>query len=346
MEFTTTAISVLLLVAMAIPGFLLTKSKLVKPSAIAYFAAVLLYVCQPFLSLRSFLQVQYSLELLKNLGIVFGFTMVTQIALFLVLYFVLKRKFDKPEITASLIAEGYIGGNTITNEPALNAQIKSTVRGRAYRVMVLASTFGNVGFFGVPVLQMLFPSHPEAIAYSAICIVSMNLMCWTVGAYVLTGDKKYIKIKKAIFNPQMLTLFIALPLFFAGVTINSIPEPITKVIGYLADMTAPLCMLILGMRFAVAPMKELFTDWKVYVITAIKIVIFPLIVFLVLMPFHMDSIMRATLVILSGMPCASINLNLAELYGADQKTAANSILLSTLLCIITIPLIMLLVPIT
>lgn len=196
MDFSTTAINVLLLVAMAIPGFILMKAKVVKPSSIAYFSAVLLYVCQPFLSLRSFLQVKFTPELAVNLAIVFGVSMLVQGALFCVLWLILCKKFDKPEDTAMLIDNGYIGGHTLTYEPDLNALITSTVRGRAYRVMVLAATFGNVGFFGVPVLQMLFPLNPEAIAYSAVYIVSMNLMCWTIGSYVLTGDKKYIKLKK------------------------------------------------------------------------------------------------------------------------------------------------------
>lgn len=342
MDFTTTAVNVLLLVAMAIPGFILMKAKVVKPSSIAYFSALLLYVCQPFLSLRSFLQVEYSPSLAINLAIVFGVSMLAQGALFCILWLILAKKFDKPEDSAMLIAEGYIGGHTLTYEPDLNALITSTVRGRAYRVMTLAATFGNVGFFGVPVLQMLFPSNPEAIAYSAVYIVSMNLMCWTVGSYVLTGDKKYVSLKKAILNPQMLTLFVALPLFFGKVTLVSLPVALIKIIGYLADMTAPMCMIILGMRFAVAPVKDLFTDKRVYVATLIKILVFPLVMYVVLLPFEMDSMMRIALVILSGMPSASINLNLAELYGADQKTAANTILLSTLFCIITIPVLMLL----
>lgn len=342
MDFSTTAINVLLLVAMAIPGFILMKAKVVKPSSIAYFSAVLLYVCQPFLSLRSFLQVKFTPELAVNLAIVFGVSMLVQGALFCLLWLILCKKFDKSEDTAMLIDNGYIGGHTLTYEPDLNALITSTVRGRAYRVMVLAATFGNVGFFGVPVLQMLFPLNPEAIAYSAVYIVSMNLMCWTIGSYVLTGDKKYIKLKKAILNPQTITLCVALPLFFAGVTLESLPAPLTKIIGYLADMTTPMCMIILGMRFAVAPVKDLFTDWKAYISSLIKILIFPLLVYVILLPFDMDQMMRTALVILSGMPSASINLNLAELYGADQKTAANNILLSTLLCIITIPVLMLL----
>ncbi len=313
-----------------------------------YFSAVLLYVCQPFLSLRSFMEVEYSKELIANLGIVFGFSLLVQGLLFLILWLIFYKKFDNPVTSEKFFLEGYLDGGKDGIEPEVSAQIAHTLRGRAYRMMVCVCTFGNVGFFGVPVLQFLFPNNPETIAYSAVYIVSMNLMCWTVGAYVLTGDKKYIKIKKALINPQTITLLVALPLFFAGVTTAKLSgnvwlTSINKIIDFLADMTAPMCMLILGMRFALAPLKEMFTDWKVYVSTLVKIVVFPLAVFLLLMPFDVAPTLRAALVLLSGMPCASMNLNLAELYGADQKTAANSILVSTLFCIVTIPAIMLLV---
>ena len=344
MQFSTTALNVLLLVAMAIPGFILVKTKLVKPNAIQYFAAVLLYVSQPFLSLRSFLSVEYSVSLLKNLGIVLGVSFIVQAAVFLVLCLVLRRWFDKPCVTAGLIADGYVGSamTVIPEDDALKSQIAFTNRGRALRVMAMASVFGNVGFFGVPLLQMLFPEHPQAIAYSAVYIVAMNLMCWTVGAYVLTGDKKYVSLKKALINPQMIVLIVALPLFFCGVTMNAIPSTVAKIIDYLADMTAPLCMLILGMRFALAPLKQLFCDWKVYFAAVFKNLVFPLIVYVILLPFSLDPMLRVALVLLSAMPVASITLNLAELFNCDQKTAANSILLSTLLCILTIPIILLL----
>lgn len=343
MDFKTTAINVLLLVAMAIPGFLLVKSKLVKAGALAPFSALLLYVCQPFLSLRSFLEVEYTKQLAVNIGIVFGVAVAAQLLVFGIMWLILNKKFDKPEDSAMLLSAGYIGGHACTKEPELNALITSTVRGRANRVMVLTATFGNVGFFGIPVLQFLFPEAPQAIAYAAVYVVSMNLISWTLGAYVLTGDVRHIRVKRALLNPQTVTLIISLPLFFCGVTMGDLPSTFGKIIGYLADMTAPLCMIILGMRFALAPLTDMFKDWKVYVSTAIKIIAFPLVVFLVLMPFSMEPVMRATLVVLSGMPAAAINLNLAELFGADQKSAANTILLSTLLSILTIPLMMLLV---
>lgn len=342
MGFSTTAISVLLLVAMAVPGYLLIKTKMLPQKAITYLSVLLLYVSQPFLSIRSFLEVSYTPQLAVNLAIVFGVSLAGQAVIFGVMWLVLRRRFDDPQQTAELIRDGFIGGDSYTAEPALKAAVARSVSGRANRAMVLASAFGNVGFFGVPVLQFLFPDAHDAIAYSAVFIVTLNLMSWTVGSYLLTGDKKHVSLKRALINPQTVTLVISLPLFFAGVSAGDLPDTINTVIGYLADMTAPLCMIILGMRFALAPVVQLFTDFRVYVASFIKTLVFPLLIYVVLMPFQMEEMLRVSLVLLSGMPAATINLNLAELYGADQKTAANSILMSTVLSIVTIPLLMLL----
>mgnify|MGYP003185874978 FL=1 len=342
MGFSTTAVSVLLLVAMAVPGYLLIKTKMLPQKAITYLSVLLLYVSQPFLSIRSFLEVSYTPQLAVNLAIVFGVSLAGQAVIFGVMWLVLRRRFDDPQQTAELIRDGFIGGDSYTAEPALKAAVARSVSGRANRAMVLASAFGNVGFFGVPVLQFLFPDAHDAIAYSAVFIVTLNLMSWTVGSYLLTGDKKHVSLKRALINPQTVTLVISLPLFFAGVSAGDLPDTINTVIDYLADMTAPLCMIILGMRFALAPVVQLFTDFRVYVASFIKTLVFPLLVYVVLMPFQMEEMLRVSLVLLSGMPAATINLNLAELYGADQKTAANSILMSTVLSIVTIPLLMLL----
>lgn len=342
MNFSTTALSVLLLIAMAVPGYLLVKTKMLPEKAITYLSVLLLYVSQPFLSIRSFLEVSYTPQLAINLAVVFGVSMLAQGVIFGAVWLILRRRFDDPAQSAALIGEGYIGGNSYTNEPALVAEIDRCVKGRANRAVVLASAFGNVGFFGVPVLQFLFPDAHDAIAYSAVFIVSLNLMSWTVGSYVLTGDKRHVSLKRALVNPQTVTLVISLPLFFAGVSESDLPETVNTIIGYLADMTAPLCMIILGMRFALAPLVQLFKDYRVYIASFVKILVFPLLVYLVLMPFEMDEMLRVSLVLLSGMPAATINLNLAELYGADQTTAANSILMSTVLSIVTIPVLMLL----
>ena len=350
-SFSTTALSVLLLLAMAIPGFIVIKTKVVKASVISGFAAVLLYVSQPFLSLRSFLQVEYTKEIAINLLEVFAASLVFQAVLFVVMWLILRRQFDDLIETEKFKAQGFFNGESGVelDYKSLPDDVKKSARGRAYRMMVLTSTFGNVGFFGIPILQVLF-SDPSvaapAIAYASMYVVTMNLMFWTVGAYVITGDKQFISIKKAILNPQTITLVVAIPLFFGGITMTDIvscPVPqIATAINYLADSTAPLSMIILGMRFALVPLRDVFTNWRVYVSSAIKLIIFPILAWAVLIPIPMDPLMKMVLIILSGMPSATFNLNLAEMFNGDQKNAANSILFSTLFSMLTIPAIVML----
>ncbi|MDD4839587.1 MAG: AEC family transporter [Clostridia bacterium] len=339
MEFSLTAINVLMFIALAIPGYIIMKVKLVKPSAIAYFAAVLLYVNQPFLSLYSFLKVEYSPQLLANLGVAFLVSLISQCVMFFVVWFILHKRYSLPN--PCLSGKKWADKNSFlqTNADCYRNGGLRDRKGAALRVLTLSCTFGNVGFLGVPILYALLPLAPEAIAYSAVYIVSMNLLCWTVGAAVLTGDKKYISLKKALLNPPTATLIVALPLFFMGI---KLPDIAMKGISFLAEMTTPMCMLILGMRFATAPMKQLFENRGVWMASLTKIIIFPLAVFGVLYFLPIDHILKVTMFILAAMPSASVTLNLSEIYKADTNTAANAVLLSTLLCALTVPVLLLL----
>lgn len=333
MDFGLTAVNVLLLVVMAIPGYILIKAKVVKQDAIKYFAKVLLYVNQPFLTLNSFLSTAYTPSILKNLGIAVALSFGVQLFLIAVLVLFYFKSYNR-------LAPKKVSGFLQTNveDFAFSNSEEKVMKGKGMRVLTTCSVFGNVGFLGIPVVKALLPSYPEAITYTAVFIVAMNLLCWTVGAYIITGDRKYVSIKRAILNPPTLTLVIALPLFFTGV---KLPAAAMKGIGLLADMTTPMCMLILGMRFGAAPFKELFMNGYVYISALTKIVVLPLVMFTVCYFLPIDRTLKITLFILSAMPCASVNLNLSEIFNGNKKVAANTILLSTLFCVVTIPVLML-----
>ena len=178
MNFDVTAVNVLLMVAMAIPGYILIKVKAVKQTAIAPFAKVLLYVNQPFLTLNSFLRVSYQPSLLKNLGISVAFSFGAQLVLLLILCLIYRRWYNKkmPKKT-----EGFLQTNVDSFRAVPEAQV---MKGKAMRVLTTCSVFGNVGFLGIPILNVLLPEMHEAVAYAAVFIVAMNFLCWTVGAYV------------------------------------------------------------------------------------------------------------------------------------------------------------------
>lgn len=106
----------------------------------------------------------------------------------------------------------------------------------------------------------------------------------------------------------------------------------------MSKMTTPFCMIILGMRLAQASLKELFTRGFVYATCCLKLVVFPILAFLFvkIIPID-DSVLKTTIVVLAMAPSGAIIESLAELHECQQDFAANVVLLTTILCVLTIP---------
>lgn len=289
----------------AVPGFLLVKSNLVKSDGISNFAKLLMYVCSPMLVIYSFLNISFSWTLVRNMLIAFAFAMSVMLIFVVVFARVFKNKEDAK-----------------------------------YRIYTLATVFPNCAFMGVPILQAVLPDYPEALAYSVMFSMALNISAWTVGSYVITGDRKYIGVKKVLLNPQVFALLVAIPLFALGV---KLPTQIDGMVTLLGKMTTPLCMLIMGMRLATTPIKGIFLKPMQYLIIAIKQLLLPLLVFLVLLPLPFDQNMKNSIYIIFACPVASVILSFAEMLGKGQRDAANMVLLGTSLSTLTIPIMCLLI---
>ena len=110
----------------------------------------------------------------------------------------------------------------------------------------------------------------------------------------------------------------------------------------MAIMNTPLAMVVLGMRFALVRFRDMFKGASVYLVSFLKLVVTPLIVYLVLLPFKLDKILVMTMVIVSAMPTANMVLMMAEKFGGDTEAAAKSIMNTTVFSILILPLVMLL----
>ncbi|MBO5312517.1 MAG: AEC family transporter [Clostridia bacterium] len=305
-SFFVALITVGVMLFYAVPGFLLVKSKLIRSDGIHNFAKLLMYVCSPMLVIYSFLQVDFSLSLLGKMLFAFAFSMLVMLLVVFLFFVIFKKKSNDAR----------------------------------YRIYNLATVLPNCAFMGVPILQAVLPNYPEAVAFSVMFSLSLNIVSWSVGSYVITRDKKYISIKKILVNPQTISLLVAIPLFVIGV---NLPSQLDSMITLLAKMSTPLCMLIMGMRLATTPIKGIFNKPMQYLIILIKQMIIPLIVFLILLPLPIDDGMRATMYIIFACPVASVILSFAEMLGEGQETAANMVLLGTSLSAITIPIMCLLI---
>ena len=312
-EFLITLITVGIMLAYAVPGYILIKVKAVKADSISAFSKLLMYVCQPFLTLYSFNKANFTPELGINLLIFFALITVLQLLFIGVLYLIFRKK-------------------------------REDIR---YRVATIASTLSNCSFLGVPILEALFPEWVNAPAYSMVFFFSMSILGWTLVSAVYTRDKKYISVKKLVLNPATISLIIALPFFLTGFKISSengyFLGQLENMITVLARMTTPLCMLIMGMRLATAPVKSIFNEPLPYLCIFINQIVFPLVALGVITLLGLDGELKWCMYVMCACPIASVVLNYAELVGQGQEMAAKCVLLGTLSCIVTLPVLSLLI---
>jgi len=283
-------------------GFVLCRTRMMVVSHAKSMSALLLYVLNPAMLINSFLQLEYSREEFARIGKYFGFSLAIQLMFFAILYLAFSRKYEDSR----------------------------------YRILTVGSVLGNVGYMGLPIVCMVFPDEPIVMAYSSINVMSMNLIVFTLGVFLITNDKKFISVRSAILNPTTLAILVALPLYLLDV---SFPDPIQNSISLMGKMVTPMCMFILGMRLSAANLKEVFTRPFVYVTCLFKLIVFPCFAFMCIhfIPF-LDDVFKGAIVVLAAVPAGAVIENLAELHECEQEFAANVVLLTTILSVITIPL--------
>lgn len=328
LSFLTVLITVFTLVLLAIPGFIMGKLKMLPNGATKIFTTFLLYVCQPALTFMSFQKTQYQDGIVGNMLIVAGLAFVAHIIPIIIVLLTIKTKKTDSE----------------------------TEEERRHRinlnVVKFASIFGNVGYMGLPFLQGLFGNgNAEILIYGAIIIAVFNLLNWTVGIYMISGDKKYISVKKAILNPPFIALLVSLPLFLifkAPISslgtgdLNSLLAKTMKSVDFMGEMVTPISMTILGLRLSEMNIKQIIANKYAYMSSSLKLVGAPIIAMLLVAFLGIDLNVKYAIFFTMAMPSATSTLLFSEQFGGEPHTSSAIVLFSTILSILSIPLIFLL----
>ncbi len=203
-----------------------------------------------------------------------------------------------------------------------------------YGVFRFMTMFSNSMFMGFPILSMFF--GPEAIFYAAIFNIPFTLLTYSVGIWILRSGEGGISFSwKLLLNAAFLSTFVGI-LFF--VTSFSIPDPFYGALGLLSDITTPMSLVVTGGFLASLETKAIFSNVRQYFAAGIRLLIIPAITFAVCSLFITDPLILGITVVTAGMPAAVNTVILAEEHGARPDIAAQGVFISTLLCILTIPL--------
>lgn len=215
------------------------------------------------------------------------------------------------------------------------------VKGSEADVIQFILIFSNVGYMGYPVLNAVYGE--QGVFYGALFNIPFNLLLWTLGYGIMTrhssGGKEKVPIKKVLLNPGVFSVIIGFVLFLFSI---KLPTVLYGTLHYLGEMTVPLSMLVIGAMLAELPLKEIFNEGKLIVVSSFRLIIIPLVVMGILWMMGLRGITLGVPVIIAGMPAAANTAIFGNMFNTAPYLASKGVFITTLFSIISIPLLSLL----
>ena len=202
-------------------------------------------------------------------------------------------------------------------------------------VFTILSILPNAGFVGLPIIKAVYGEM--GVFYLSAFLVGFNMVVWTICVFFFTGIS--LRSLKEALNPGFIAAILGTALFLLRITL---PTPLTSTITQLGSMTTPLSMLLLGARLPqISP--RIFRRKLLWSSNALKLLVMPLLTYGIMSLLHIDAMLIGITVVSMAMPSPAVAQLFAEKYGDDIELATAGVSVSTLLCIITIPIIMLII---
>jgi hypothetical protein len=222
--------------------------------------------------------------------------------------------------------------------------------------------FANVGFIGFPVTYAIFGE--SSTFYTSVFNMPFNLLCYSLGVYLIKkgNQEDMISEKKAgtvlenagnqesktkkslakatadlLLNPGLIAAVIGLVMALVAWQGPLLVGETCELVG---GITTPGALLIIGAALAEMPIAEMFNNGKAYLVTFISVIVTPVVMYLIFAPFTAsDPLLLGETVIISAMPVATAGTMLCVEYGGDEKFMAQITFLSTLVSVVSIPVI-------
>lgn len=207
--------------------------------------------------------------------------------------------------------------------------------GKKHRIEDFSASFSNAGFIGLPLVKACIGN--EAVIFVSAFVVLLNLLQWTYGVFIISGKKDTIRINKIITNPVVVSACIGIIIFFVPA---ELPFFVVKTVESFSNMVAPLAMLIIGIYLAQMDIKEVFKGLSNYKCSIFRLLIIPILTLLLykFIPFG-NVQMKMALMIAAAAPVGANVAVFAQQYDLNYTDAVKPVCLSTILSIISMPLI-------
>ena len=205
-------------------------------------------------------------------------------------------------------------------------------------IAAFAGAFSNPGFFGVPLIIAVIGDG--AVFYIAAFIAFLNILQWSYGVFLLTGERGAVSAGKVLKAPFMIAILIGV---FFFLTQLKLPDIAANALKNLANLNTPLAMFATGVYLAEVNLKKMFADRRCYMVSGIRLAVIPLIALalLSLVPAAYHQV-RLAVLIAAACPVGTNVAVYASLHDADYPYAVETVIISTVLSVVTMPLLILL----
>ena len=253
----------------------------------------------------------------------------------------------------SFLAQGFFA--------AVAMMLFKKAQDKARRMLRFATIFSNAAFMGIPLISAVLGD--EATLYASVYNISFNLFLWSLGVHICTterdydgdGDvdreieaqhKKNASILTALIHPVTIAAALGLVFFFLPIE-TYIPDIVIDALTMLKNLVAPLSMTVIGLRLADINFKGFFKDKYLYLFLGLRHFLLPIAVFIVmrllmLTPLPISDVVITVILIMSAAPAASSATMFAEKYDCDAVYVSKLVAISTILSILSMPLVSLL----
>nr|WP_122012019.1 AEC family transporter [Maliibacterium massiliense] len=204
-------------------------------------------------------------------------------------------------------------------------------------VLRFGVVFSNCTFMGYPLLRALY--GPVGVLFGAMYAGAFNLFCWTVGLRIfgIRGKSWKDSLKKVLLNPNVVATMLGLALFMFQV---KLPSVIATSLETMGATIAPLAMVVIGAHLGDIQWNGVLRDVRGMLAAALRLLALPLAAWGIGLALGLEGVALGALVAASGMPAAATVSLFAENFDGDTAAAARFVCITTVLCLLTLPLVL------
>ena len=303
-HFLTVGAQVLTLFLLMAVGFVLGRTRVIRGQGAQVLTDLALYIATPFVIVRSFLRV-----------------------------------YDPAQGLQLLVCLGLAAALYVLCIPLIHLLLRDKKRPDSTAVLRFAAVFSNAGYMALPLQEAVLGD--DGVFYGAAFIMVFNLVMWTYGLLLMSGERR-LTARKLLLNPGIIGVSCGLVLFFTS-AVHWLPAPVTDTVGYLGSLNTPIPMLAIGYFLSQTDLLAALRVGRGYLCMALRLAVIPLVTLGLLWCIGclipLPKSMGVAMVIAQSAPCAAATTMMSAKFGRDTALSVNLVALTTLLSLVTIPLI-------